>query len=96
MPNWTFTFDVADIWGAATDRKLTPSRLAAEIANRLEKQIPGRLKDAGLEDLIMSFRLLAADTDGDFDDPDFDDFDCTWEEFYDWADKKRVRVKTSL
>lgn len=94
MPIWKHTLNVADIWAEAKKANVGPDDLANGIADRLAVQIRGNRIRADVDTWIERWREWA--TEAAENDLDFDDFDNVWDEFYNWADSRRVWVKTSL
>lgn len=90
MANWQRRLDVKDVWKQAKANLITPAKLAAVIADRLEALKPfgegyfnqyGHDLDEDKEQIVTDFRGIAED-----EDATFDGFDVVWNELYNWGD----------
>lgn len=87
MSKWIYTFDIKDDWRKAYNKEISAKKFAEVIVEKIKNAVFYSEKDNGLNDIIRDFQDLR-------EHDDFDDFDTVWDDFYNWADKNRVWVRT--
>lgn len=87
--DWQFTFDVSDVWDKAP-KHYTPSAFAGLIAKRIRESKFYQEERRVLVNIVNKLQNAA-----DFESlSTFDDFDEIWDDFYNYADKNKIWVKT--
>lgn len=87
MIRWNYTLNIKEEWRQAKNDEISVQELAKIIAAKTKKF---KLEDFDKEDLIFEFEEFSKD-----DSLDKDDFDELWNQYYDWADSRRVWVVIS-
>lgn len=79
MANWKYKLDIKDEWKACKNGDITCKDLIPVIVNKLKAL---NIHDSELENIIDDFEILAED------EVDPDEFDCIWNDLYNWADQE--------
>lgn len=94
MANWKHTIDMQPEWKQSQDGQGSVRAVIQKLSHQCEA-MPAHLRDSELEDVLCSFQNLLDNTPED-EDVDADEFDYVWSELYDWADEKKVWIKTAF
>ena len=84
MANWKYSINIKNEWQKAKNGQMSIKELVKIIVPKFQKN---PLNDDDLEDLLWELEQLD-------DTAQTSDFDEIWESIYDWADEKRVWIKT--
>lgn len=84
MIRWNYTLNIKEEWEQAKNDEISVQELAKIIAEKTKKF---KLEDFDKDDLIFELEEFSKD-----DSLDKDDFDELWNQYYDWADSRRVWV----
>jgi hypothetical protein len=79
MANWEHTLNIKDEWKMVKNNEMQLKDFIKVVIRKLKRF---NLDDAELLSIIDDFEILASQ-----DDPEVDEFDCIWNELYDWADE---------
>lgn len=90
FPNrWKYKLNIADVWQKCKEKEITIQELCKKIIERTNKL---KIKDDfEIEEILENLQYLSEDTETDQNEL-VEEFDSIWNDFYDWADHKRVWV----
>jgi len=91
MANWKYVVNTLPEWEQAQEDKLEIKALITALDGRFQASLPAELYEE-IEELFDQLKGLIEDA-GD-DDVDADEFDEVWSQIYDWADARRIWIKT--
>jgi len=77
MSKWVNRLDLADLWKAKNEGKLTIQELGKQVARRIRKMSIYKKYEEDLEDIALQFEFV---------DENVEQFDGVLAQLYDWAD----------
>ncbi len=84
--NWKHNFDIKEEWKNAEDRNISVNQFSKNLGTRIVQSPFYNREDNELMDIVDEFFSLG--------DATWDDFDVVWDQFYNWADRNSVWVRT--
>lgn len=85
MKTWKHIFNIKEDFKRAEDNKISVKDFSKLIAEKIVNSTFYSSRDIGLCDIVEEFNNLGEAT--------WDDFDCIWDQFYDWADINEVWIE---
>lgn len=87
MSVWKYKINIASLWKQVKDDEILPWEFVEKFLNILKSHSCYDENDLDLQDIVEYLEdfVMLKNTDKN-------DFDLIWDNFYDWADEKRVWI----
>lgn len=92
---WKHTIDIKEAWAKAFEQQMSIKDLVKAIEEKTRSVLPANLFEES-KPFFDKMNALPLTSDlSDVEDFDPEDFDDAMSDWYDWANERRVRIKTA-